>query len=862
MEKIPRNYILAFIQKKKEFEAEILLFKGSPKLRRVKPDLRLLVEFYFPKENLLRPNRIRVSSNGRQTYIQPKEFISLLRNARRIVVNSDFPEEFKTQILDMFRDFGIKRWELLDFCKYCLVDGFLTVLSKDNVFHAHGEMMCWNCVREELDKELQFRGTNISLDMKKRLWNILHNKRDLESILTILSPKFDPSKDTSLTLFDTIEADETPGTMSLDELPIPIKLTQILSNIGIVHLMPVQVAAIEAGLLRGENLLVVSSTTSGKTLIGELAGIPKAFEGKRTVYLAPLVALANQKYLEFKTKYEKMGIKTAIRVGMSRIDVGDEELVIVDSEVKNADLVSATYEALDYLLRLRLYRELGEVKTIIIDEIQMLADEERGSELDGIIIRLRDLYPDAQIICLSATVSNAEELAENLGLKPVISNNRPVPLERHLVLARNSNEKIKFIERLVRSEFRQKSKFGFRGQTIVFTYSRRRAHRLAQILRDRGITAETYHAGLTYAQRKRVETGFTVGIISAVVSTAALGAGVDFPASQVIFESLTQGREWLTVADFEQMSGRAGRYGKHERGKAVILVEPGFRYNAAQEETEDEVAMELLRGKIEEVYPNYILEQCAEQLLASMSMRENIMFRELEDFYEKLIGKTVELGEVIDYLEKSGMVLRNGNELTISPLGRAASVSFLSPSKAVFVKENIEMEPLELAIRLEPFESVYLSSKLQGEMNRAYNTNFPTRFFSGAVLDTMDVSRTKKPKKLEKWVLDLFAKWILDLFNCKCKDNPFCECGQIELAKKIMELRFQGLKPSNISRLLEKEYELYSYAGDIFRWLDSLVHNLRAVSRIAETLEKDVLVGLIQQIIEKVESPTKFKEIP
>ncbi|MGQ9721000.1 MAG: DUF5814 domain-containing protein [Candidatus Jordarchaeum sp.] len=855
MEAFPKNYVLTFAQKNKEFNAEVMLFKGNPKLRRVKPDLRLLVEFYNPKDNLLRPFRIRASSNGRQSYIQPREFISLLRNARRIIINSDFPEEFKEHILEMFRDFGIKKGEILKFCKYCLADDFLTVLGKDNTFYTRGEKMCWNCVREELDRELQFSGANISPDMKKRLWNILAKKRDLESILTILSPNFDPAKDASLTLYDTIEADEEMRTMSLEELPIPLKLTQALSNSGIVELMPVQISAIEAGLLKGENLLIVSSTTSGKTLIGELAGLPKAFQGKKMIYLAPLVALANQKYLEFKTKYEKLGIRTAIRVGMSRIDVGDEELVIVDSEVIDAHLVSATYEALDYLLRLQRYPELGEIETIIVDEIQMLDDEDRGPELDGIIIRLRELYPDAQIICLSATVSNAEELAENLGLKPVVSNKRPVPLERHLILARNSNDKIKFIEKLVRSEFKKISKFGFRGQTIVFTYSRRRAHRLAEILRDRGITAEAYHAGLTYAQRKRIETGFTTGIIAAVFSTAALGAGVDFPASQVIFESLTQGREWITVADFEQMAGRAGRYGKHERGKVVILIEPGYRYNAAQEETEDEVAIEILRGKIEAIYPNYTLEQCAEQLLASISVRENITVTELKDLYEKLIGRTVDLDKVLDYLEKSAMIFRNGNEVTISPLGRAATVSFLTPAKAVFVKENIDMDPLELAIRLEPFESVYLSSRVQAELNRAYNTNFPTRFFSGAILDIMDVSRTKKPKKLEKWVLDIFANWILNFFNCKCKDNPFCECSQIELAKKITKLRFSGLKPSNISQLIEREYELYIYSGDIFRWLDSLVHNLRAVCRIAEILKKNTAVELVQSIISRLEKP-------
>jgi len=850
-----------FTQRRKELDAEVLLFKGSPKLRRVKPDLRLLVEFYHPKENLLRARRVRVSSNRREEYIQPKEFVSLLRGARRIIITADFREEFRKQILGMLRDFGIKKVEVLEVCKYCLADGFLTLLGKDNTFHAHGDKLCWNCLREEMEKELQYRGIRVSAEMKKRLGNILYNKRDLESILTFLSPKFDPSKDTSFTLFDIIEADETPRTLRLEELPIPFKLTQALSGTGIVQLMPVQVAAVEAGLLEGENLLVVSSTTSGKTLIGELAGLPKVLNGKKMIYLAPLVALANQKYLEFKAKYEKLGIKTAIRVGMSRLDVGEDELVIVDDQVVGSNLVSATYEALDYLLRSRRFSELGEVETIIIDEVQMLADEERGSELDGIITRLRDLYPDAQIICLSATVSNPEELAESLGLRPVVSTKRPVPLERHLVLARNSNEKVRFIEKLVRSEYKRVSRFGFRGQTIVFTYSRRRAHKLAQILRDRGITAEAYHAGLTYAQRKRVETGFAVGIIACVVSTAALAAGVDFPASQVIFESLTQGREWLTVADFEQMSGRAGRYGKHERGKVVILVEPGLRYNAAQEETEDEVAMRLLRGEIEAVYPNYTLEECAEQLLAGIAMKEITTLSEAKKLYDKLTGKTVEMDRVLDYLEESGMILRKGAKVTVTPFGRAASVSFLSPSEAVYVRENIDTDPLTLAIKLEPFESVYLSSRLQGELNRAYNTNFPTRFFSGAVLDIMDVSRTKKPRKLEKWVLNLFAKWTRSFFTCKCRDNPFCECGQVELARKMVELRLQGLNPSSMSTLLEKEYELYVYPGDILEWLNSLIHSLRAVGRIAETMGRDALIGLIQEIIDRLESPAGSKEV-
>ncbi len=59
-----------------------------------------------------------------------------------------------------------------------------------------------------------------------------------------------------------------------------------------------------------------------------------------------------------------------------------------------------------------------------------------------------------------------------------------------------------------------------------------------------------------------------------VVTTAALAAGVDFPASQVIFETLAMGKDWLKVGEFQQMQGRAGRPDYHDLGKVVILADP------------------------------------------------------------------------------------------------------------------------------------------------------------------------------------------------------------------------------------------------------------------------------------------------
>ena len=60
-----------------------------------------------------------------------------------------------------------------------------------------------------------------------------------------------------------------------------------------------------------------------------------------------------------------------------------------------------------------------------------------------------------------------------------------------------------------------------------------------------------------------------------MVTTAALAAGVDFPASQVVFESLAMGIKWLNVHEFNQMLGRAGRPGYHDLGLVYILAEPG-----------------------------------------------------------------------------------------------------------------------------------------------------------------------------------------------------------------------------------------------------------------------------------------------
>jgi helicase len=143
--------------------------------------------------------------------------------------------------------------------------------------------------------------------------------------------------------------------------------------------------------------MVVSATASGKTLIGELAGIPRAMQGQKFIFLTPLVALANQKYRDFKKRYSKLGLKTSIKVGMSRIKAR-EEIKLPDDDIREADIIVATYEGIDFMLRSGKSNLLKNLGTVVIDEIHTLDDEERGPRLNGLIKRLKNIFPQIQLI--------------------------------------------------------------------------------------------------------------------------------------------------------------------------------------------------------------------------------------------------------------------------------------------------------------------------------------------------------------------------------------------------------------------------------------------------------------------------------
>ena len=204
---------------------------------------------------------------------------------------------------------------------------------------------------------------------------------------------------------------------------IPEELYSILGK-EIKVLRPAQEKAIKKGLLDRKNILVCTPTASGKTLIAELAALKSIIEGNgKAIYIVPLKALASEKYKDFKKRYDGIA-KVALSIG----DIDSSDSYLIDY-----DLIITTSEKLDSLIRHHT-PWLSLISTIIIDEIHLLNDPRRGPTLEILITILRQLLKEVQIIGLSATIGNPEELAGWLKAELVKDDWRPVKLSKGVYL--------------------------------------------------------------------------------------------------------------------------------------------------------------------------------------------------------------------------------------------------------------------------------------------------------------------------------------------------------------------------------------------------------------------------------------------
>ena len=788
----------------------------------------------------IRPYKFTVKKDEKENLLPPSEAIKILRKQQVFLVGDDPETE---EMLDSL-NISYRKTRI---CRHCTFEGYITLIKRDRSYLFHNEYICRICAEEEIKRELESRGFDLSTF--KNFKKLLERTGNLEEVLKIFNPHFNPIKNPELTLFDRITTTDKHNLpeAKVKKLKIDPRFREILSKQA-EKLLPVQILSLKAGLLKGESQLVVAATASGKTLIGELAGIPRALNGGKFIYLTPLVALANQKYRDFKKRYEQLDLKVSIRVGMSRIKAKDE-LVIKDESFQDADIIVGTYEGLDFILRSGRARELGEIGTVVIDEIHTLDDPERGSRLNGLIKRLETIFPDVQMLGLSATVKNPREIADEFQMKLVEYNQRPVPLERHLVFVRSEYDKVDLLAEICRNEHRNISRKGFHGSTIIFTNSRRKTHEIATYLNQKKVKTAAYHAGLSYSKKISIEKKFLSQEISTVVTTAALAAGVDFPASQVIFESLTMGNKWLTSNEFHQMLGRAGRPSYHDIGKVYLLPEVGREFD---DETEETVALDLLESDVETINVKYGEDELVEQLLADVCSGRVGDVSALQDAYKDQ-DLLMEFDTALNIITDYKLVKEEGESLKATPYGKAVSVSFLHHEDAEYIRKNMaRRNPLELVLNLEPLENAYLSARLSAHMSKVLKINVSPRLFADSTLDI--ISSSDNLVKFDPAFQEKIVNLQLEFFTCKCKEKPFCTCFQAGLSRRILKYRMQKKDPVEISRRLLRDYDIHIYPGDIFTWLDSVIRLLEAMGRIAFAFNKKKLAHEFKQLIKVIEN--------
>lgn len=410
----------------------------------------------------------------------------------------------------------------------------------------------------------------------------------------------------------------TSALESLGSYGFPVSLLQAWAQ-AIPSLNSLQIAAInDFNLLEGRHLVVSAPTSSGKTMVGELAALKAALERKRSLFLLPLKALVNDKHRHFTKLYGAFGLRTIRATGDS---TSDEIQPLMRGQY---DVCLMTYEKCGALL-LGSPHILDQVAVIVVDEVQMIADGSRGVNLEFLLTLLRvrrRQSAEPQLIALSAVIGDTNGLERWLDAGILRRTERPVPLDEGLIRGDGSfryvasdtgEESIDTVH--TRPEFRKGSsqdyiiplvrKLVAEGKsTLVFRetrgYARGCALYLAQALGlpsaqealdslpagDPSSASASLHEALNGGvafhisdldpdERQVIEDQFRQrpSGIRVIAATTTLAMGVNTPAEAVVVAGLIHpGDTPYSVAEYKNMVGRAGRLGLAERGVSYLLA--------------------------------------------------------------------------------------------------------------------------------------------------------------------------------------------------------------------------------------------------------------------------------------------------
>lgn len=544
-------------------------------------------------------------------------------------------------------------------------------------------------------------------------------------------------------------------------------LTDRLRAWGVEFLTDVQARALQAGVADGRSMIVGAPTSSGKTLVGEIAVLSILKDGGRAIYLVSHKALAEQKHRDFLARFGELSPQPIASVGLNTGDRAEGNI--------DARLMVATYEK---ALGLILTGQLNPSSALIVaDEFQIVGDPGRGPEIESLcaILRQRGIR---QFVGLTATVENPDDLAGWMGCQLVSSSHRDVPLHQEIwyggrvfrtTFGQSEGQEIKasmpargdvaeVVGQLIRDG---------RGPVLVFTESRREAAGYAssfgqtrprvgdgialaeqldlyseptessEQLRENAEKRVAFHtADLSPQERQVLETGFAESKFDVCFATSTLAAGVNFPFRSVVIPKLTY--QWgdragsrLPRSEYRNMSGRAGRLGMHEDGHAILLPRDRVELTHANSlvlPDNDRLASQLIKLSLRKSVLMLVASRVASSSegIASFFRSTLYWYQTLDRnpaLVERLEGDTRAASE---WLIKNGLIRDEEGTLLVTPLGQGAALSGLLPATAVKFAGMLSKHGAELAMSFEQWIPALIHAVCASD---EFRSDRPSRFF-------------------------------------------------------------------------------------------------------------------------------------
>jgi helicase len=614
---------------------------------------------------------------------------------------------------------------------------------------------------------------------------------------------------------------------------LPPGVPEHLVESGIESLYPPQADAVDAGVTDGESIVASVPTASGKTLVAELAMLSSVERGGKALYVVPLRALASEKKAEFE-RWADFDIDVGVSTG--NYESSEEWLA-------SRDIVVATSEKVDSLVR-NGAPWIDDLTCVVADEVHLVDDPNRGPTLEVTLAKLRRINPGLQVVALSATVDNADEVADWLDAELVKSDWRPIDLrtgvhygdaitfddgeQREVPVGRGERPTAALVADTLEED----------GSSLVFVNSRRNAEAAARRLADVTESALTpderaaladvadevaavsdtetsddlaavvrkgaafHHAGLSAEHRSLVEDAFRDRLLKAICATPTLAAGVNTPSRRVIvrdwrrYDGEFGGMKPLETLEIHQMFGRAGRPGLDPYGEAVLL--------AKDHDTMDELFERYVWADPEPVESKLAREPAMRtHLLATVASGFARTREGLLDFLEGTLyaAQTDEGGRLesvvdstLDYLAANDFVDREGDEVTATSLGHTVSRLYLDPMSAAEIVDGLreadDPTPLgcyHLVCRTPDMYELYLKSgdretytELCYEREAEFLGRVPSEFEDVRFEEWL--SALKTAKLLEDWASEVDEDRITERYGV----GPGDVRGKVDTAEWLL----------------------------------------------------------------------------